>query len=76
MLDDPDFDPNLDPRHQYFLLLKHAADLYPTDNLASQIGAVAATIDYLRALDVDAALIQPLVAVYGALADESEDGKT
>ena len=74
MLDDPpDLDPNLDPRHQYFLLLKHAADLYATDNRASRGAAVAATIDYLRSLGVDAALIQPFIAVFGSLADESED---
>src|SRR5712675_1133386 len=64
--------PEPEPFDDYLLALRAAADLYPTDNIASRAAAVDATITFLQASGVDRAMIQPLMAVLGSLADESE----
>jgi hypothetical protein len=63
-----------DPLDDYLVALRDAANLYATDNVASRIAAVSATIAFLRATtdDNDRSLTTPLMDVYSRLADESE----
>jgi hypothetical protein len=61
-----------EPFDDYLQALQAAADLYATDNIASRIAAVSATISFLRAADDDRSLITPLMDVLGRLEDERE----
>jgi|1185.fasta_scaffold134696_1 hypothetical protein len=64
-----------DPFEDFLQELLSAAELYRADVVRSRIAAVAATISYLRAMDVEPALYTPLLDVLGHLDDERE-GRT
>jgi hypothetical protein len=66
--------PDPDPLDDFLAALREAANLYATDNVASRIAAVSATISFLRATtdDNDRSLTTPLMDVLGRLEDEAK----
>lgn len=63
-----------DPLDEFFVALRGAQDLYVTDNIASRIAAVDATISYLREVTDgnNRSVTTPLMDVLGKLVDEQE----
>jgi hypothetical protein len=58
-----------EPYDDYLVSLRDAADLYATDEVQGQSAALAATLTFLGAMNVELRLTTPLQAVWGHLAE-------